>query len=618
MYSTGFSGICAPSIALHALTKALVFGPVVPDMIPKLVYLYAIEHNHECQQELRTLPTPPHCIFGDYDSFLAPGVLHKCERAADIHALQRILFADGAVTLSASCGCHSGCSTCQVQRAWLHISGLPCVDFSPQGKRRALSGPSMRSILIWARHRTLLKELVLIVEEVPGFDFALIVGLLPMYAMHRCVVNSKDVGLPVSRARLFMVFVLKGCCTLPGGLDTLVNTFRRPRDSAFTMYDLFIAPPDELAMELDWGMKRRAKLLEQNKQLASDDAPEEANTFYSALVMWERDSLAAYIARFGPHKVYGLLQTGFRKEGCGGISSVPTLTTMQCIIKHAHLLWVHKLERWLSGRELLLCQGIPTYDVVLREMQPWVPLHRAPHALSSFNRTRSSAGLPPRQRREFSAFAGNTMCVPVIGAVILYTLMHVEYDSDCGTPVPLPCLDVHQPIAASPSHVAQAEPIAAASPSHVEQTELIPIAAQPSHVEQPELIPISDVAVPCSPCARNSSVAERDTPSTASDFFNSVSSRRSRSRLHSGSSPPRKFMRAMSVSSHSADDVSVYPLSTNDTDTFRSDYFSESVNSQDHVSVGASGTHELAQSAGLSQVGVGAATTAAMPGKGPV
>ena len=216
-----------------------------------------------------------------------------------------------------------------------------------------------------------------------------------------------------------MVFVLKGCCTLPGGLDTLVNTFRRPRDSAFTMYDLFIAPPDELAMELDWGMKRRAKLLEQNKQLASDDAPEEANTFYSVLVMWERDGLAAYIARFGPHKVYGLLQTGFRKEGGGGISSVSTLTTMQCIIKHAHLLWVHKLERWLSGRELLLCQGIPTYDVVLREMQPWVPLHRAPHALSSFNRTRSSAGLPPRQRREFSAFAGNTMCVPVIGAVIL-------------------------------------------------------------------------------------------------------------------------------------------------------------------------------------------------------
>ena len=186
--------------------------------------------------------------------------------------------------------------------------------------------------------------------------------------------------------------------------------------------------------------------------------------------------------------------------------------------------------------------------------------------------------MPPRQRREFSAFAGNTMCVPVIGAVILYTLMHVEYDSDCCTPVPLPCLDVHQPIAASPSHVAQAEPIAAASPSHVEQTELIPIAAQPSHVEQPELIPTSNVAVPCSPCARNSSVAERDTPSTASDFFNSVSSRRSRSRLHSGSSPPRKFMRAMSVSSHSADDVSVYPQSTNDTDTFRSDCFSESVN----------------------------------------
>ena len=40
--------------------------------------------------------------------------------------------------------------------------------------------------------------------------------------------------------------------------------------------------------------------------------------------------------------------------------------------------------------------------------------------------------------------------------------------------------------------------------------------------------------------------------------------------------------------------------------------FSESANSQDHVSVGASGTHELAQSAGLSQVGVGAATSAAI------
>ena len=70
-------------------------------------------------------------------------------------------------------------------------------------------------------------------------------------------------------------------------------------------------------------------------------------------------------------------------------------------------------------------------------------------------------------------------------------------------------------------------------------------------------------------------------------------------------------MRAMFVSSLS-DDVSVYPQATNDTDTFRSDSFSESATSQDHVSVGASGTHELAQSAGLSQVGVGAATKAAI------
>ena len=95
--STAFSGVCTPSVALHALALANRFdgNETNSDIdLSNLNYAFAIDQDSDCRAELRTLPVPPICVHGDFDSFLAPGVLAECEAlgaGAGLHDLCAIL-----------------------------------------------------------------------------------------------------------------------------------------------------------------------------------------------------------------------------------------------------------------------------------------------------------------------------------------------------------------------------------------------------------------------------------------------------------------------------------------------------------------------------------------------
>ncbi len=198
------------------------------------------------------------------------------------------------------------------------------------------------------------------------------------------------------------------------------------------MYDLFIAPRPELDLELEWGYNRRAKKKDLSAKRASLP-PQSRRCFLDALVHWERKFLDRYIAVKGNLRVYALQQDPDSNYG-----SASSLTTLQCVIKASHLMWVDKLRRWMTGRELLLAQGFPVYGSVLREMQPWLVDHEYPVAVCSFNRSRASLKLPPRSRKQFGSMAGNAMCVPVVAAYLTFIFMHVVQDDAACVRVPAP------------------------------------------------------------------------------------------------------------------------------------------------------------------------------------
>ncbi len=94
----------------------------------------------------------------------------------------------------------------------------------------------------------------------------------------------------------------------------------------------------------------------------------------------------------------------------------------------------------MTGRELLVVQGFPAYDSLLRDIQPWIEPHQPPIALCSFNLSRARVNLPPRSRKEFGHMAGNAMTVPIVAAVIQHILMHVVEEPTSVAPVFAPLL----------------------------------------------------------------------------------------------------------------------------------------------------------------------------------
>ena len=131
--TTAFSGICAPTVSMHMLGACI--SSFRHEQI-KLDYSGAIDFDAHCRDELRMLPNPPAHIFADILSFVTADTMtilqHHKHYTLDI--LDEVFLKRPSVSLSASCCLHAD-GGCTLKAGWIHIAGIPCQDWSSQGKK---------------------------------------------------------------------------------------------------------------------------------------------------------------------------------------------------------------------------------------------------------------------------------------------------------------------------------------------------------------------------------------------------------------------------------------------------------------------------------------------------
>ena len=373
----------------------------------------------------------PQHIFADIMHFASPSLRSQLDAERSPYGFQHILtlcLEPGAVLDSAPCKLHGG-AHCRHARAVNHRSGSPCTDFTSWGAGRKLSGPTVFPLAIWIALRILLRETWIVIENVAAWPLEIVMSVLSRYydVSFTLVDNESFAGMCVQRVRKYMVLTLRTLVTLTRPLTDMPSSWGRRRASNFTWQSLRNVGPGELKSELLWSRSRRCDK-SSLPPLPDDPALWSRDVFASSLLDTEQERLS-YFTEHHPEAASGMCYLSqdpkFIKAvgGCDGC--------LQTIVTACHLCWVEEWGRWMTARELLLAQGFPVVNEVLAAVHKTNPDLRDAEfsqlpALTSSNQSRTSLRLPPRNRVAMTKQAGNTMSIPVIGAVLMWAHMYLR------------------------------------------------------------------------------------------------------------------------------------------------------------------------------------------------
>ena len=96
------------------------------------------------------------------------------------------------------------------------------------GAGRRERGPSMVCLYVWARAIRDSVPMLVIVENVLRFPFALLLSLLgDLYAIDWVILDAKDMGAPARRRRLYVLMTLRGQLRLARPIADLVGVIER-------------------------------------------------------------------------------------------------------------------------------------------------------------------------------------------------------------------------------------------------------------------------------------------------------------------------------------------------------------------------------------------------------
>jgi hypothetical protein len=319
--STAFSGIDCPATA-HKLLRHAV-GKALGRRLLSPANLSAIEWNVEAQNELAKHPDAALCMYGDITDFFVPPVQATVNAMIEsksfdraLHLLGPVVKSGRAVSPMARCVNHQG--HCRLQRARLHIAGTPCTDWSQAGDQAKTSGITMVHFLAWVALRRLIREPMLVQENVPLFPQALLIELLgDLYEFQFHQTSPVDHGFPVVRKRQYAIGRLPSS-TLSWDIQgtDFIDKFRRI--GGFGLDAFFVAPRADLLAELAWASGRPSSVYHSPEtNLISAVVPqspshrlrdEQRSIFWFALTKTEHRYIEVYIQKKGTNKVFMLGQ----------------------------------------------------------------------------------------------------------------------------------------------------------------------------------------------------------------------------------------------------------------------------------------------------------------------
>eukprot|EP00971_Amphidinium_carterae_P144799 2868950-Amphidinium_carterae.3 len=198
--SSAFSGIGAADVAMGCIVNGL---DLRLDQKPTVANKFAIEKFKESQFELRCLPHPPECLFGDMCD-----VINKKVKQTLLSNVSKMSFENLVKVASRSQFCESECwclqhdQMCKPVRVDLHVAGPPCVDFSRQGQQQGVNGPSILCFVCWCAQRLSLGDKAILHENVAQFPVHLLERFFSdTYIVQTVVVNSAILGHACDRER---------------------------------------------------------------------------------------------------------------------------------------------------------------------------------------------------------------------------------------------------------------------------------------------------------------------------------------------------------------------------------------------------------------------------------
>ena len=177
---------------------------------------------------------------------------------------------------------------------------------------------------------------------------------------------------------------------------------------------------DNLAEELAWAANRPTSRAHSKHPILRDLIKAEW-PFYDALTFGELKFLDEYTLK-GIADGRAVMLNQSEERGYGIKSSEDGI--LHPLIRNPAIHFVvdtdKGIKRWLSGYEMLVCQGFP----VLNELSnPGGQLVRT----CSFGRVAGDEDIPQRYRNLMVEAAGDAMQVPVVGAVLVYVFFCVRF-----------------------------------------------------------------------------------------------------------------------------------------------------------------------------------------------
>ena len=358
--------------------------------------------NDATNQKLLSRLCPGTCIFEDMfgasvlskelrERFKAKGLIDFDQAWEDI--------LNAGLTENEPCLTHKGCR-CARPQADIDISGSPCQPWSRIGRRAGRNSHFMLPVLVWILWLRKAQPLVVIHENVPGFDVDLLVHFLgDLYEVSRLAVRPPHMGfISVSRNRLYCVLYFRNKVRLVRPIEA---AYRHVCDAIF-----HVPPPPNLfyifATDTDL-------LLEENQarsQRGLNPVQTRSSDWTYLLTDLQRNYIITYATKWkarwktepqdSPGCIFDLSQNPAKRPSVSDPSGrLPTCT------HNCNRFWLPALGRWLLSIELAAALGFP------------VAGHLARHARVSMDPNCDE--YLPRQ-------IGNAMHVASVGSVLMISL----------------------------------------------------------------------------------------------------------------------------------------------------------------------------------------------------